>query len=333
MDSSDELGCEKVIIPQTYSKENPPRVTTTLGGSGIVNLNVSSTVLNIIEINEIQSTFKLAFVLELNWMDKDLSYKFLNSNPQRNVINKKIKKKLWIPNVQFLSILGREERFETVRNFFIEKKGPARMENEQNESYSGAENVLIMETVNQASFICSFDNIKFYPFGIQECSFKIFIPGIDNKFTKLIPVNFIYDGPKSVGEYQVLKWTVHSGPVMTENQEKFEYYYTKVENYIGLTYSVHLSRKISNIILVTYLPTLLMNLINQATNYISSPDKYELIITVNITCMMVLASIYLAVSTSLPTSAEIKPVEVWLLFSLVYPVLVIVLNILIQVTN
>ena len=47
--------------------------------------------------------------------------------------------------------------------------------------------------------------------------------------------------------------------------------------------------------------------------------------------MMVLASIYLAVSTSLPTTAEIKPVEVWLLVSLVYPVLVIVVNILIQV--
>ena len=74
-----------------------------------------------------------------------------------------------------------------------------------------------------------------------------------------------------------------------------------------------------------------MNLINQATNYISSPDKYELIITVNITCMMVLASIYLSVATSLPTTAEIKPVEIWLLYSLVYPCLVIAVNILIQV--
>ena len=47
--------------------------------------------------------------------------------------------------------------------------------------------------------------------------------------------------------------------------------------------------------------------------------------------MMVLASIYLAVSTSLPTTAEIKPVEIWLLISLVYPCCVILLNILIQV--
>ena len=59
--------------------------------------------------------------------------------------------------------------------------------------------------------------------------------------------------------------------------------------------------------------------------------RYETIFAINITCMMVLVSIYLSVSTSLPTTAVIKPVEVWLLFSLLYPVLVIGINILIQV--
>ena len=90
------------------------------------------------------------------------------------------------------------------------------------------------------------------------------------------------------------------------------------------------------IIMVTYLPTLLMNLINQATNYISAvgeTDKYDLLITVNITCMMVLASVYLSVSTSLPATAVIKPVEWWLLANLAYPGLNIILNILIQVIH
>ena len=47
--------------------------------------------------------------------------------------------------------------------------------------------------------------------------------------------------------------------------------------------------------------------------------------------MMVLASIYLSVSASLPTTAEIKPVEIWLLFNLAYPFLVILVNIFLQV--
>ena len=36
-----------------------------------------------------------------------------------------------------------------------------------------------------------------------------------------------------------------------------------------------------SILLVTYLPTVLMNMINQATNYIPTDDKYELIYTIN----------------------------------------------------
>ena len=33
--------------------------------------------------------------------------------------------------------------------------------------------------------------------------------------------------------------------------------------------------------MVTYLPTILMNIVNQATNHYSGEDKYSLIITVN----------------------------------------------------
>ena len=45
-----------------------------------------------------------------------------------------------------------------------------------------------------------------------------------------------------------------------------------------------------------------MNVINQATNYISGASKYDLVYTINITSMMVLASIYLSVSSSLPST-------------------------------
>ena len=74
-----------------------------------------------------------------------------------------------------------------------------------------------------------------------------------------------------------------------------------------------------------------MNLINQLTNYITGDTKYDLVYTINITCMMVLASVYLSVSASLPSTSDIKPVEVWLLFNLAYPLLVMLTNIVLQV--
>ena len=85
--------------------------------------------------------------------------------------------------------------------------------------------------------------------------------------------------------------------------------------------------------MVTYLPTILMNMINQATCYITTEDKYSLIITVNITCMMVLASVYLSVSASLPSTSDIKPVELWLLVNLAFPGLVILLQVALQVNS
>ena len=85
--------------------------------------------------------------------------------------------------------------------------------------------------------------------------------------------------------------------------------------------------------MVTYLPTILMNIINQATIYIVGEGKYTLILELNITSLMVLASIYLSVSSSLPSTPNIKPVEIWLLYNLAFPFLVIMANIIKQVTS
>ena len=125
---------------------------------------------------------------------------------------------------------------------------------------------------------------------------------------------------KAIGQYNVQSWRLH------EAEEEDAH-----TNHTTITVTVTLTRDMTVTILVTHLPTLLMNLINQATNYISGDSRYEFIITVNITCMMVLASIYLSVSTSLPNTPSIKPVEVWLLVSFIYPFLVIAVNIAMQV--
>ena len=44
--------------------------------------------------------------------------------------------------------------------------------------------------------------------------------------------------------------------------------------------------------------------------------------------MMVLAALYISVSTSLPTTANIKYIDIWLLFSLIFPFIIILINIM-----
>ena len=43
---------------------------------------------------------------------------------------------------------------------------------------------------------------------------------------------------------------------------------------------------------------------------------------------MVLAALYICVSTSLPTTANIKYIDIWLLFSLIFPFIIILINIM-----
>ena len=85
---------------------------------------------------------------------------------------------------------------------------------------------------------------------------------------------------------------------------------------------------VRSIFCVTLLPTILMNIINQSTNYLDNNKFLEAIITVNITCMMVLSALYISISTSLPATSNIKYIDIWLLFSLIFPFFIILVNIL-----
>ena len=128
-------------------------------------------------------------------------------------------------------------------------------------------------------------------------------------------------GPKYISQFEVESWAWRINPLQG------------AENLQAMTVTLTLKLQFFGIFIVTYLPTILMNIINQATNYISGDSAYDLIITVNITSMMVLACIYLSVSTSLPSTPNIKPVEIWLLFNLGYPFLNILVNIILQVKS
>ena len=56
-----------------------------------------------------------------------------------------------------------------------------------------------------------------------------------------------------------------------------------------------------------------------------------MVINVNITCLLALASVYMGVATSLPSTSNVKPVEYFLIYNLIYPFLTILLAVYIQV--
>ena len=187
------------------------------------------------------------------------------------------------------------------------------------ELYRGSEHMIVIKERMRGKFLCNFDQVKNYPFETQVCTISIYLSGSARQLTNLtLNLSVSEKSTTSIGQFLVESFNQSKeiDPSTSEQTAKV---------------FVVLRRDLKVTVMVTHLPTLVMNMINQLTNHISGEGRYELIITVNITCMMVLASVYLSVSSSLPNTPSIKPVEIWLLASFIYPFMVIFVNIILQV--
>ena len=86
----------------------------------------------------------------------------------------------------------------------------------------------------------------------------------------------------------------------------------------GIILKVVLKRMIVNELLTTYLPSILIMVIVYSTNFFKE-FFFEAIVTVNLTSQLVLAAIFISVSGSLPKTAYVKMIDVWLIFAQLIP--------------
>ena len=320
-DGSDEANCTFLHVSKYQRDTERPPVELRDGKILPLILNVTFNAVQLFEINEADFRFDLYFIIEIQWFDRTLNFEFLKLEDRENYLYESSKSKIWTPTLEESDVVDVvKSRLDEV---MVLRRGRPSLDADldyirPNEVYIGRENPLQMIVERRMLFSCSFDNIKNYPFGSQRCSLKIHFAGEGNHLTRVNMRGVKYQGRAVVGQYVVQSW---------ENEEEFN----DQTDRRSILITMVLKRNITSVFLVTFLPTILINLINQATNYMTVTDRYSLIITVNITCMMVLASIYLSVSSSLPTTSDIKPIEVWLLFNLAYPFITILVNVVLQV--
>ena len=71
-------------------------------------------------------------------------------------------------------------------------------------------------------------------------------------------------------------------------------------------------------ILTTYIPTVLLIIISYFSNFFK-PFFFEATVVVNLTVMLVLVTMFISTSSSLPKTSYIKMVDFWLIFNLTMP--------------
>ena len=115
--------------------------------------------------------------------------------------------------------------------------------------------------------------------------------------------------------YVITKWTLEY-----RNQEHPEE---------GIQMKLVLKRRIINELLTSYLPSVLLIFISYSTTFFR-PFYFEASVTVNLTTMLVMTTIFIAVMDKLPSTAYIKMIDIWLIFGQLIPFARVVITTLME---
>ena len=92
----------------------------------------------------------------------------------------------------------------------------------------------------------------------------------------------------------------------------------------GLKMSISMHRKITSEVMTTYFPSLLLIAITFATTFFK-PFFFEAALSVNLTTMLVMTTIFISKMESLPPTSDIKMIDIWLIFCQLVPFAEVVL--------
>ena len=81
---------------------------------------------------------------------------------------------------------------------------------------------------------------------------------------------------------------------------------------------INLKRKIQTELLTTYLPTVLLLIVSYATTFFKQ-EYFEASLTVNLTIMLVMTTIFTSKIAELPPTSDTKMIDIWLIFCLLVP--------------
>ena len=317
-DYSDERNCNKVKYGDEYAKDIIPFKVDNEINIIKTKINVSISLSEILKISEIDSIFALKFVLSIFWIDNRLTYENLRLDPELNRLNADERNEIWVPRLTFWNTresLKTKNDQETMIQIKREGNMTVGKVNSIDNvfTYKGSQNYLMMRRGYALDFQCEY-YMAWYPFDLQKCSILIALSSGDVKYMELVPDILSYTGPMDLSLYFIKDYTIQSTNIsdMDTTQK-------------GMIVDVVLGRRLFSYILTVYTPTFLLNVIGHNTNFFKS-FFFEAVITVNLTVMLVLTTMFISVSSNLPTTAYIKMIDIWLIFNLVIPFIEVLLH-------
>ena len=176
---------------------------------------------------------------------------------------------------------------------------------------------------------------------LKKCKVTLELRDLEKATIKLVPHTVVMEGETELTQYVITKWslqfrTSRKIKLFTRDETDWSPSKTGEINEVvagnpddGIDLEIIMRRKIINELLTTYLPSVLILCIVYATNFFK-PFFFEAMVTVNLTSQLVLTTLFISVSNSLPPTAYVKMIDVWLIFSQLIPFVSVLLHTLVD---
>ena len=331
---SDEENCQITQLDSSYIGDYEPVTVDENYDIEKVSVNVTVQVLDILQLSEIEGLFTVSFKLLMTWYDPRIVYTNLKLDRNLNKLTRVEKETIWKPVVVFdntksKDITQTDERTLAMINRKGEFSQSPSTEPEETYFFEGSENPITYTRIYDIPFICKY-NMAWYPFDIQLCTMDLKPDGNTGEYVDLWKESFEYKGGEDLSVYFIKDArfeevefdkinTVKGKEILCLNCPKI-----KIENN-HLVVEIWLGRRLLSVITTVYTPTVLLNVIGHITHYFK-PFFFESALAVNLTVMLVLTSMLISVVESLPQTAYIKMVEIWLIFNLLLPFTDVILH-------
>ena len=283
------------------------------------------------DIQEVAQYLELKFRIRLQWKDARVLFYNIKEDENMNSLSVEEQLSLWTPTIVFwntknqLRTINDENTFASIAR---QANGTiiGKEMNEDIEVFTGSVNEITISRVYSIQFYCDYQ-MAWYPFDQQTCHVEMLSDGVLDKYTDLLPGSINFEGPKELTQYFVKNFEIRKGRIRTKK---------------AVIVSITLGRRLLGTFLTIFFPTILLNVIGYSTNYFKEFFfevngfvncilnflflPFQAVITVNLTSMLVLTTMFINVSNSLPKTSYMKMVDAWLLFNLMYPFTVVLLH-------
>ena len=160
-----------------------------------------------------------------------------------------------------------------------------------------------MEQTYTHQFQCSF-KLEQYPFDRQTCSIDMTTTKLDRHTMMICPDKLWMEQSKDMILFHVDSWKLDY-----KNKDVLEE---------GISMTIVLKRKIMSEMMTTFLPSFLLLMITFATTFFK-PFFFEAALTMNLTNMLVMTTIFISVMEKLPLTSYPKMIDIWLIFCQLVP--------------